>query len=52
MAMIRVPDMGYKTEGPPFGSPVIRIIVYLGLFWGNLFMEPPMLWFRYNTGPV
>ena len=31
-----------KTRGPILVVLVIRIIVYLGLFWGPLFMETPI----------
>ena len=31
-----------KIRGPILGVLIIRIIVYMGLFWGPLFMEIPM----------
>ena len=34
-----------KTRGPILVVPLLRIIVYLGLFWGPLFMETPILKF-------
>ena len=32
-----------KIRGPILVVPIIRTIVYLGLFWGPLFMEAPTL---------
>ena len=39
--ILRTPYMGVcKNQGSFFGVPAIRIMVYWGLFWGPLFMEP------------
>ena len=31
-----------KIRGPILVAPIIRTIIYLGLFWGPLFMEAPV----------
>ena len=39
-----------KTRGPLLGVPIIRVIVFWGLFWGPLILGNYQLGFRVASG--